>query len=146
MDPFARKMIQGSVAFGITMAVMAGALSLVYFHERPRCSEQVFAEFPGPDRQWTAAVLLRRCSEDSPFLMHVNVRPASAPIRLGYFSGMATEGEVFVAEQDTPDLIPKVNWSGPMAMIIRCPGCRAAVTRKREHHIGAIAVGYELGP
>jgi hypothetical protein len=146
MDPFARKMILGAVTFGSIMALMAGALSVVYFHERPRCSEQVLAESPGPDHQWTAAALQRRCGEDSPFLVHVNVRPATAPIRLGYFSGQVTEGEVFVAEQETPDIVPDLEWTAPAALTIRCPACPAGLVRKREDHIGAISIRYELGP
>ena len=144
MDPFARKMILGSVTFGIIMACMAAALSVVYFHARPRCSEQVLAEAPGPNGQWTAGAFQRRCGEDSPFYVHVNVRPAAAPIRLGYFSGQVTEGEVFVAEQDAPYVVPDLAWTGPSALTIRCPGCRASDVQKRDDHIGAITIRYEL--
>jgi hypothetical protein len=144
MDPFARKMILGSVTFGIIMGLMAAALSVVYFHARPRCSEQVLAESPAPDGQWTAAALQRRCGDDAPFLVHVNVRPAAAPIRLGYFSGRATEGEVFVAEQDAPEVVPDLAWIGPTTLTIRCPGCRASEVQKRDDHIGAITIRYEL--
>ncbi|HEY6271463.1 MAG TPA: hypothetical protein VIX19_05645 [Terriglobales bacterium] len=146
MDPFARKMILSSVAFGIVMALMTGALSVVYFHERPRCNEQVLAESTVRDHQWTAATLERRCGEDSPFLVHVNVRPTTTPIRLGYFSGEVTQGEVFVAEQDSPDVVPDLKWTGPAALTIRCTGCRAGSVHKRLDHIGAVAVRYELGP
>jgi hypothetical protein len=146
MDPFARKMVFGALAFGGVMVVMAGALSVVYFHQRPRCTDQVFADSPSPNRQWTAAVMLRRCGEDSPFLAHVNVRPAADPVRLGYFSGAATEGEVFVAEQEAPDAVPGVEWTPPTTLIIRCTKCKAAQLRKREDHIGAIAIRYELQP
>ena len=146
MDPFARKMVLGAVTFGTIMALMAAALSVVYFHERPRCSEQVLAESPDPGRQWTAAALQRRCGEDSPFLVHVNVRPAAAPIQLGYFSGKVAEGEVFVAEQASPDVVPDMDWTASNALTIRCRDCRASQVRKREDHIGAIAIRYELGP
>jgi hypothetical protein len=145
MDPFARKMILGSITFGIIMACMAAALSVVYFHARPRCSEQALAEATAPNGQWQAAALQRRCGEDSPFFVHVNVRPAAAPIRLGYFSGRATEGEVFVAEQDAPEVVPNLEWTGPSALTIHCSGCRASDVRKRDDHIGAITINYELG-
>jgi hypothetical protein len=145
MDPFARKMILGSITFGIIMACMAAALSVVYFHARPQCSEQVLAEAPGPNGQWTAAAFQRRCGQDSPFLVHVNVRPAPAPIRLGFFSGRATEGEVFVAEQEAPEVVPDLEWTGPAALTIRCRDCRASEVQKRDDHIGAITIHYELG-
>src|SRR5262245_39468440 len=145
MDPFARKMILGSLTFGIIIAMLAGALSVVYFHQKPRCSEQVLAESPGPDRQWKATAFQRRCGDDAPFLVHVNVRPAAAPIRLGFFSGLASEGEVFVAEQDSPDVVPDLEWTAPTALTIRCRECRATAVQKREEHIGAITIRYELG-
>jgi hypothetical protein len=145
MDPFARKMILGSVTFGIMIGLMAAALSVVYFHARPRCSEQVLAESAAPGGQLTAAALQRRCGEDEPFLVHVNVRPAGAPLRLGYFSGRATEGEVFVAEQDAPEVVPDLQWTAPTALTIRCLGCRASEVQKRDDHIGAITIRYELG-
>lgn len=145
MDPFARKMILGATTFGIIIACLAGALSVVYFHARPRCSEQVLAESSSPNGQWTAAAMQRRCGEDAPFLVHVNVRPVGTPIRLGYFSGRASEGEVFVAEQDQPDVVPDLEWNSPTALTVRCRQCRASETQKREDHLGAITVRYELG-
>lgn len=146
MDPFARKMICGGLAFGSAMLLMAGALSMIYFHNRPQCSEAVLSEATSPDRQWTAAVMERRCGEESPFFVHVNLRPAAAPIRLSYFSGRAEEGEVFMVEEDTRDLAPALEWSSPGRLTIQCPRCRAALVRKREKHWGAIAVRYQLQP
>lgn len=145
MDPFARKMILGTTTFGIIIACLAGALSVVYFHARPSCGEQALTESSSPDHQWNAAAMQRRCGEDAPFLIHVNVRPAGAPIRLGYFSGRASEGEVFVAEQDAPDVVPDLEWTSPTTLTVRCPQCRASEVRKREDHVGAITVRYELG-
>ena len=139
-------MILGSVAFGSVMALLAGVLTVVYLHERPRCSEQVLSESLGPDSQWIATSMQRRCGEDSPFLVHVNVRPAKSSVQLGYFSGAATEGEIFVAEQDSPDVVPEVAWTGPSALTIRCRGCRDAEVHKRAGHIGGIAVHYDLQP
>src|SRR5262249_24948397 len=132
------------VTFGIIIGLMAAALSVVYFHARPGCSEQVLAESPAPGGQWTAAALQRRCGDDSPFLVHVNVRPAAAPIRLGYFSGRATEGEVFVAEQDAPEVVPDLKWTAPTALTINCPGCRPSEVQKRDDHVGAITIRYQL--
>src|SRR5262245_595082 len=106
MDPFARKMIFGSLAFGSVMLFLATVMSVVYFHNRPRCTEQVLYETTSPSGQWTAAVMERRCGDESPFLIHVNLRPAGEPLRFGFFSGRAEEGEVFVMEEDTQRLTP----------------------------------------
>jgi hypothetical protein len=144
MDPFARKMILGATTFGIIMACMAGALSVVYFHARPRCSEQGLAEAPSPNHQWTAAAMQRRCGENSPFLLHVNVRPAGTPVKLGFFSGRAEQGEVFVAEQDEFGVALDLEWTGPDVLTIKCQRCRISDVQKREDHIGAIAIRYEL--
>ncbi len=144
MDPFARKMIIAGLAFGAAMLLMAGAVSVLYFHYHPQCSEQVFSQARSSDGQWAAAVMERRCGEDSPFFIHVNLRPAAEPIRLGYFSGRAEEGEVFVAEEDTTDTDPALEWSAPRQIAIRCPRCRAA--QKREEHWGPITLRYRLQP
>jgi hypothetical protein len=76
----------------------------------------------------------------------VNVRPAGAPIQLGYFSGRAGEGEVFVAEQDAADVVPDLEWTSSTALTVRCRQCRASEVQRRDDHIGVITVGYELGP
>jgi hypothetical protein len=144
MDPFARKMIFGSLAFGSAMLLMAGGLSVVYFHNRPRCSEQVLSQTTSPDGQWTAAVMERRCGDDSPFFIHVNLRPATEPLRLGYFSGRADVGEVFVVEEDTQGMAPVLAWSSRDQLTVQCPRCRAAQVEKREDRLGAISIEYQL--
>jgi hypothetical protein len=144
VDPFARKMIFGSLAFGSAMLLMAGALSVVYFHNRPRCSEQVLTEVTSPSGQWAAAVMERRCGDDSPFFVHVNLRPATEPLRLGYFSGRADDGEVFVVEEDTQGMAPVLVWSSPSQLTIQCPRCAAAQVEKREERVGGISIQYQL--
>jgi len=146
MDPFARKMILGMVAFGSAFLLMAGALSVVYFHHRPRCGEAVVSEATSPDKQWTSAVMERRCGEESPFFVHVNLRPAAEPIRLSYFSGRADQGEVFLAEQESPDIAPELEWSSPTQLTVRCSRCRAALVQKRDERWGPVEVRYQLGP
>ncbi len=144
MDPFARKMILGSVAFGTAMLLMAGAASLIYFHNRPRCSEAALSETTSPDGQWTAAVMERRCGEESPFFIHVNLRPAGQHVQPGYLSGRAEEGEVFLAEEDTQDTPLTLEWTAPGQLTIRCPTCRASSVQKRDEHWGPAAVRYQL--
>src|SRR5262249_28238322 len=100
MDPFARKMIFGSFVYGGMMLVMFAVLTVVYLHTRPRCSDRVVAEASDPGKHWTATVMERRCGAEAPFFTHVNLRPAAEELHRGFFSGSATQGEVFVVEQD----------------------------------------------
>jgi hypothetical protein len=146
MDPFARKMILGMLAFGSAMLLFAGALSAVYFHNRPRCSERVLSEATSPDHRWTAAVMQRRCGDEAPFFIHVNLRPAPQSIRFGFFSGRAEEGEVLLVEQESPDLAPDLEWSSENQLTIQCSRCRAALMQEREARWGPIQVRYQLRP
>src|SRR5215467_3707711 len=132
MDPFAKKMIFGAMAFGSAMALMAGALWVVYVHAHPRCSDRVLAQTDSPDGKWIVALMERRCGEDAPFLLHVNLRPASEALRWGFFSGRAEEGEVFVVEEETQRVRPALEWTAPDKLTIQCSGCRAALVRKRD--------------
>ena len=106
MDPFARKMIYGSFVYGGMMLVMFAVLTVVYLHTRPRCSDRVVAESTDQTRQSTATVMERRCGAETPFFTHVNLRPAGKDLSTGFFSGSATEGEIFVLEQDAAGLGP----------------------------------------
>src|SRR5215472_9779971 len=138
MDPFARKMIFGAIGYGSSMLLMAGALTVVYFHLHPRCSERVLSETVSPDKQWIAAVMERRCGEESPFLVHVNLRPARQDIRLGYFSGQASEGEIFVAEEvfvagiASPSAIPTLEWSSSDQLNVKCLRCSSAFAQAQS--------------
>jgi hypothetical protein len=137
MDPFARKMILGSFAFAAVMLLMLAALSVIYFHTHPRCTEQVLSQIPSPDGQWIAAVMRQRCGEESPFFVHVNLRALGSPPRLGFFSGRADDGEVFVAEQDAPETLPEITWISAAQLRIRCSSCRSPHV---EQHWGRIVV------
>jgi hypothetical protein len=142
MDPFARKMIVGALAFGSTMLLMAAALSVVYFHMHPGCSEQVLAEAISPDKRWIAAALERRCGDNAPFLLHVNLRPAGQPIRLGYFSGRASEGEIFLVEEDTPADVPALEWSSHDQLDVRCPHCSSTFARTMNKRWQSVHIRY----
>jgi hypothetical protein len=152
MDPFARKMIFGAIAFGSSMLLMAGGLSVVYFHMHPRCSEQVLSESISPDKQWIGAVMERRCGEESPFLIHVNLRPAQQAIRLGYFSGQASEGEIFVTEEvfvageALPSAIPKLEWSSADQLNIKCSHCNSAFARAQSERWQSVRIRYSAEP
>jgi hypothetical protein len=144
MDPFARKMLFSAFGFAGVMLLMAGVLSVVYFHAHPRCSEQVLSELRSPDQRWAAVVMQRRCGEDQPFFVHVNLRPAGGPLSLGYFSGQAVEGEIFLSEQDNVDVAPTLRWDAPQQLTIVCPGCQPGLVQQREQSWDAVRVRYEL--
>src|SRR5260370_31780538 len=133
MDPFAKKMVLGALAFGSAMLLMAAALSVVYFHLHPRCSEQALAEAISPDKQWVAAAMERRCGDNAPLLLHGNLRPAAQPIRPGYFSGHASEGEIFLVEETTPAETPTLQLSSSDQLIARCPHCRSQLAHLLNH-------------
>jgi hypothetical protein len=143
MDPFAKKMVSGALVFGSVMVLMAAALSVVYFHLNPRCSEQVTAEAPSPDQQWIATVMERRCGAEAAFLLHVNLRRAGQPISLGYFSGLAGEGEVLVVEEETSNTIPELEWTSSRDLIIRCPRCSSSFTQRMDAQWGPVRVRYQ---
>jgi len=126
MDPFVRKMILGGTAFLIGMLLMLAVLTVFYLHTHPRCSEQVLSETASPDGRFVAAVLRRRCGEYAPFFVHVNLRPAGSSIHLRFFSGRATDGQVFLAEQDAPETVPQIVWTSPASLKIACAGCRSS--------------------
>ncbi|HEV7672919.1 MAG TPA: hypothetical protein VGQ12_00165 [Candidatus Angelobacter sp.] len=146
MDPFARKMVYGSFVYGGMMLAMFAVLTLVYLHTRPRCSDRVVAESTDPARQSTATVLERRCGADAPFYSHVNLRPAGNDLERGFFSGSATEGEVFLIEQDAAGAGVTLHWTSPTTLSIQCPRCIALLVRKHDERWGNVVIEYLLQP
>src|SRR5690242_3592342 len=142
MDPFARKMLQGTLVYGAAMIAMFAVLTVVYLHTRPRCSDRVVAEATSSDAHWIATLLERRCGEDKPFFAHVNLRPAGKDLQRGFFSGSATDGEVFQVEQDAASAGITLEWTDPETLTIRCPGCTPAFIRKQEQKWGNISTNY----
>jgi len=146
MDAFARKMVLGSFVYGGMMLVMFAVLTVVYLHMRPRCSDRVVAEATDPAKHWTAAVMERRCDAEAPFFTHVNLRPAAEDLKLGFFSGSSTEGEIFLIEQDAAGASITLNWTTPNTLSIRCSRCTAALVQKRDQRLGSIVINYDLPP
>lgn len=144
MDPFARKMIYGSFVYGGMMLLMFAVLTVVYLHTRPRCSDRVVAESRDQARQWTVTVMERRCGTDAPFFTHVNLRPAGKDLNRGFFSGSATEGEVFVLEQDAAGAGITLHSTSPLALSIACPRCSASLVRKHDQRWGNVVIDYDL--
>jgi hypothetical protein len=144
MDPFARKMWQGAFVYGGIMLVMFAVLTVVYLHTRPRCSDRLVAESTNQNKQWTAAVMERRCGAEAPFFTHVNLRPAGKDLNTGFFSGSATDGEVFVMEQDAASAGITLHWGSPITLSITCPRCSPSLLRKHDEHWGSVTINYDL--
>lgn len=151
MDAFARKMVLGSFVYGGMILVMFAVLTVVYLHTRPRCSDRVVAEASDPGKHWTATVMERRCGAEAPFFTHVNLRPAAEDLHRGFFSGSASEGEVFVVEQDAAGASVTLSWTTPNTLSVRCSHCSAALVQKRlvqkyDARWGSVAINYNLPP
>jgi hypothetical protein len=146
MDPFARRMVVGSFVYGGMMLLMFAVLTVVYLHTRPRCSDRVVSEFTDPGKPWTATVMERRCGNDAPFFTHVNLRPAGSDLNMGFFSGSATDGEVFLVEQDAAGSGITLNWTSPATLSIQCPHCSAALVRNHAERLGDVSIIYDLRP
>lgn len=142
MDPFAKKMLHGSMTYAAILILMFAALTIVYLHLRPRCADPVVSEAGSPGRQWIAAIAERRCGEEAPFFTHVNLRFAGEPRRYGFFSGQANEGEIFLLEQDARSAKLSLQWTAADQLTIQCSACAAWV--KREDRWGKVAIRYKL--
>src|SRR5579863_5876815 len=137
-------MIRGSLAYGGFLIILFAALTVLYLHYKPRCSDQVIADEVSPDHRWAAAVMEARCGEDQPFFTHVNLRPAEGPIRLGYFSGKDDEGEVFLLEQDAQSANMALQWTAPNRLAVSCSHCQLTFLRKRMERWGDVTITYAV--
>ena len=135
-------MLRGSFAFGGVMVVLFAVLTITYLHMRPRCSDQVVSSSTSPDKRWTASVMEARCGEDQPFLTHVNLRPAGESIKLGYFSGKADDGEIFLIEQDAQSTNVTLDWSAPNRLSVSCLHCQLVFLKKRQEHWKDLEITY----
>lgn len=144
MDPFARKMWRFSLTFAFGMLVAFLALSVVYFHVRPRCSDRVVSSVDSPDHQWIATAMERRCGEEAAFFTHVNLRPAAQPEHYGFFTGRVDEGEIFVVEQDALTSSVSLRWTTPGQLVVECPRCAASLVRKRAAIQSNVQISYVL--
>ena len=141
-DPFARKMWQGAFVYGGIMLVMFAVLTVVYLHTRPRCSDRLVAESTDQNRQWTAAVMERRCGVDTPFFTHVNLRSTKNDLNRGFFSGSTTQGEVFEVELDAAGAGLTLQWTSPTMLRISCPHCSPGLVRKHDERWGSVIINY----
>ena len=142
-DPFARKMVFGSFVYGGVLLVMFGVLTLIYLHTRPRCSDRLLAEATDPGSHWVASMMERRCGEDSPFFTHVNLRSAGSDLKRGFFSGSATEGEVFVLEQDAAGAGVSLKWMNDDTLLVHCSQCNTSFIQKRDERWNGVLIKYD---
>jgi hypothetical protein len=140
VDPFARKMIYGSLVYGSMMLLMFAVMTVVYLHNRPRCSDRVVGEVSSPDGKSMATIMERRCGAEAPFFTHVNLRPAGKELKYGFFSGKAVEGEIFLIEQDAAGTGIALTWTAPDKLTVRCPRCNVSLVQKHDERWGVIAI------
>ena len=143
MDPFAKTMWRFGWTFFFGMVIAFLAMSAVYFHARPRCSDTVVSQATSPDQQWIATIMERRCGDESPFFTHVNLRPASQPEQRGYFSGREDAGEILLVEQDALATGITLQWTSPEALVVRCAHCIRHEAR-RDMTWGPLHITYEM--
>ena len=142
LDPFARKMIQGSIAFAIVLLIMFGVFTAVYMHANPKCHEETIVEADSPGGQWTAAVIERRCGDTTSPVTHLNLRPAQEPVRTGYFTGVASEGQVFAIPLDVRETSPSLEWTGADELTLRCIGCDGRSPSQQETSWRTVKIRY----
>ena len=142
MDPFARKMVQASLAYGLALIAMFAVLTGFYIHIRPPCSDAVVSESSSPDGRWIAATMERRCGTESEFLTHVNLRPASEALRPGFFTGKVSEGEVLMLETDAQSAGLTLTWRNPADLQISCAACKDVAVLNKQASLDGIRVEY----
>ncbi len=133
----------GPWALLIPFILLIGVLSAVYLHMRPSYSDVAVIESKSPDGKWIASIMQRKSNKDGSLTAHVNLRPAIQPIRHGFFSGIAWEGEVFVLKGDAHDLHLGLAWDSATQLTIQCPNC-ANVSRHDEQW-GGVSIKYQSG-
>ena len=144
MDPFARKMIRSTLIFAAVTVLIVAVMTVFYVRMRPRCSDDLISEIISPDKRWIAAIMQRRCGDESPFYTHVNLRPVQAPIRHTFFTGAASDGEVFRIEQDARSAEITVQWTAPDHMVIGCSHCQIAFLQNKSERWRNVTISYFL--
>ena len=135
-------MVRSSLIYGAVLVLMFTVLTVFYLHLRPRCTDQVISSSTSPDGKWIAVVMERRCGEEAPFSTHVNLRAVGEPLALGYFSGAATQGEVFRIEQDAQSANASLTWTAPDRLAIGCEHCQIAFLKKKAERWNKVSINY----
>jgi hypothetical protein len=138
-------MVRSSFAYGAFMIAMFAVMTVFYLHFRPRCSDETLSEQKSPDGRWAAAIMEGRCGEDQPFFTHVNLRAVNDSIGRGYFSGRASQGEVFLLEQDAHSANVTLHWITPKHLAIACTHCQLAFLQKHMDQWEDVKITYAIG-
>jgi len=142
VDPFARRMLQGSMAFAGMMVLMSAVFTAVYMHLNPRCTEEVIAQSLSPDGRYTAAIMERHCGESVQIVTHVNLRPVEEPVRMGYFTGTAKDGQVFAVELTAREAAVDLRWTANTALTVACEGCGNPAPAHTDSTWGVVRIRY----
>lgn len=142
MDPFARRMLQGALAFAAVMLLMFGVFTAVYMHASPNCNEQVLAERTSPDGRWLASLMERRCGENLSPSTHLNLRPAQEALQIGYFTGRATEGQVFLVSLDARETSASLEWTTSSELTVHCTGCGGSAPSQQSPEWNGVRIRY----
>lgn len=142
VDPFARRMLQGSMAFAGMMLLMFAVFTAVYLHLNPRCSEEVVTQSLSPDGRFAAAIIERHCGESVQIVTHVNLRPVEEPVRTGYFTGTARDGQVFAVELTAREAALDLRWTANTALTIACESCGNPPPSQTDAAWGPVRIQY----
>ncbi len=142
VDPFARRMLQGSMAFAAMMLLMFAVFTAVYVHLNPRCSEEIIAQSLSPDGRFAAAIMERHCGESVQIVTHVNLRPIEEPVQMGYFTGTAKDGQVFAVELTAREAALNLKWTANTALTIACDGCGNPAPSQTDAVWGTVRLQY----
>ena len=86
----------GLVLFGVSAVSIAVA---GFLHFNPVCGEEIGVEKTSPDGRYVATLMTRNCGATTPYVSHINLRPATSNFRADSFDGVINEGEVFTSSK-----------------------------------------------
>jgi hypothetical protein len=104
------------IAFA-SVALLAIAISLL-MHFNPLCGEELLVEKPSPDGRYVAALMSRGCGATTPFVAHINLRPADSKLKADFLFGDVHDGQIWVSSNYGGT---RFCWSGPRRLEIGYP-------------------------
>ena len=102
----------GIVLFGVCVVSIAVA---GFLHFNPVCGEEIGVEKTSPDGSYVATLMTRNCGATTPYVAHINLRPATSNFRADFFAGVINEGEVFASSKYS---CSRFCWSKPHKLSI----------------------------
>ena len=112
------KILRGLVGI-LGFAIIAVSIAVIgFFHFSRLCGEEMVSAKTSPDGQYVAVLMTRNCGATTDDIAHINLRPAGADFRPGFFDGTVTDGEVFTSSKYSGD---RFCWSKPHKLSIGYP-------------------------